>query len=92
VATLYAPRCVAGEGGHFSTFVDSKTDSVAPAPGTFLASPFLPFTDVSQQAIANSHAQFSEMTQAGPEASIHFAAYTPPVLFAQATGPTAPCP
>jgi hypothetical protein len=42
IATLYAARCVAGEGGHFSTFVDSKSDSVAPTPGTFLASPFLP--------------------------------------------------
>lgn len=41
VATLYAARCVAGEGGHFSTFVDSKSDSVAPTPGTFLASPLM---------------------------------------------------
>jgi large exoprotein involved in heme utilization and adhesion len=92
VATLYASRCVAGEGGHFSTFVDSKSDSVAPTPGTFLASPFLPVTGVSQQAMAHSQALSSESTLAGPEASIHFAAYTPPVLFAQAAGQTDSCP
>ncbi|HBP90459.1 MAG TPA: hypothetical protein DD706_22545 [Nitrospiraceae bacterium] len=93
VATLYAARCVAGEGGHFSTFVDSKSDSVAPTPGTFLASPFLPVTDLSQQAMAhNKQAYASEVTLSGPEAAIRLAAYTPPVLFAQATGQSAPCP
>ena len=93
VATLYAARCVAGEGGHFSTFVDSKTDSVAPPPGTFLASPFLPVTDASQHAMGpNKPALTSEMSLSGHEASIHLAAYTPPVLFAQATGQPVPCP
>jgi filamentous hemagglutinin family protein len=93
VATLYAARCVAGEGGHFSTFVDSKSDSVAPTPGTFLASPFLPVTDVSQKAMAhNKQAYSSEVTLSGPEAAIRLAAYTPPVLFAQATGQPVPCP
>ena len=92
VATLYAARCVAGEGGHFSTFVDSKADSVAPTPGTFLASPFLPVTDVSQQKTGLRQTPSLEVTLSGSEASIRLAAYTPPVLFAQATGQTAPCP
>ena len=92
VATLYAARCVAGEGGHFSTFVDSKTDSVAPTPGTFLASPFLPLSSVSQNSMMQGQAQSSEVTLSGPEAAIRLAAYTPPLLFAQATGHTASCP
>ena len=92
VATLYAARCVAGEGGHFSTFVDSKSDSVAPTPGTFLASPFLPVTDVSQPKTGHSQTPSSEMTLSGHEGAIHLAAYTPPVLFAQATGQPVPCP
>ncbi|WNM60745.1 two-partner secretion domain-containing protein [Candidatus Nitrospira neomarina] len=93
VATLYASSCVAGEGGHFSTFVDSKSDSVAPTPGTFLASPVLPITDPSQHAMGpNKQAVTSEMNLSGHEAAIHLAAYTPPVLFAQASGQPVPCP
>ncbi len=41
VVALYSARCAAGEGGHFSTFVDSKADSLSPTPGQFLASPLL---------------------------------------------------
>ncbi|MCW5784456.1 MAG: hypothetical protein KIT39_14185 [Nitrospirales bacterium] len=92
VATLYAARCVAGEGGHFSTFVDSKSDSVAPTPGTFLASPFIPVTDASQHGMGNKPALATEVSLSGHEAAMHLAAYTPPVLFAQATGPPVPCP
>lgn len=39
VSTLYSARCAAGQGGHFSTFVDSRTDSLSPRPSVFLASP-----------------------------------------------------
>lgn len=92
VATLYAARCVAGEGGHFSTFVDSKTDSVAPTPGTFLASPFLPVTDVSQQKTRHNQTPSSEVTLSSHEAAIRLAAYTPPVLFSQGYGSTSVCP
>ena len=41
VSALYNARCAAGQDGHFSTFVDSKADSLSPTPGTFLASPLL---------------------------------------------------
>ncbi|WNM64192.1 filamentous hemagglutinin N-terminal domain-containing protein [Candidatus Nitrospira neomarina] len=93
VATLYASRCVAGEGGHFSTFVDSKSDSVAPTPGTFLASPVLPVTDASQHAMGHDNrTPTSEVSLSGHEAPIHLTAYTPPVLFAQATSQPVPCP
>ena len=51
VATLYGARCAAGAGGHFSTFVDSKTDSLSPTPGMFLASPLL---SPSAQTVASA--------------------------------------
>ncbi|HNP28677.1 MAG TPA: hypothetical protein PKK23_06510 [Nitrospirales bacterium] len=35
VTALYGSRCVAGAEGNFSTFVDSKTDTLPPTPGVF---------------------------------------------------------
>ncbi len=54
VATLYAARCVAGKGGHFSTFVDSKSDSLTPAPGTYLSSPLPPVMNPAAQTASDS--------------------------------------
>lgn len=90
VATLYASRCVAGEGGHFSTFVDSKSDSVMPTPGTFLASPFPPQVSSSPAgALAGTLAGVSGKDQTPP---IQMAVYSPPVLFAQSDGMASFCP
>ena len=92
VATLYAARCVAGEGGHFSTFVDSKSDSVAPTPGTFLASPFLPQVS-SSSAGALGHADTpAGIAGTGHAASIQVAAYATPVLFQHGDGMLSACP
>ena len=54
VATLYSARCAAGAGGNFSTFVNSKTDSLPPIPGTFLTSPLL---GPSAQTVPDSSTQ-----------------------------------
>ena len=51
VTALYSARCAAGQGGHFSTFVDSKADSLSPRPSVFLASP-LPKPSV-QKSVAD---------------------------------------
>ncbi len=51
VTALYGVRCAAGQGGNFSTFVDSKAESLSPSPGTFLSSPLLP---PSIQAMPNT--------------------------------------
>ncbi|WP_447963427.1 two-partner secretion domain-containing protein [Nitrospira sp. Ecomares 2.1] len=92
VATLYASRCVAGEGGHFSTFVDSKTDSVAPTPGTFLASPFLPQMS-SSPAGELGHADTPSGVSGNDQTSpIRLAAYFPPMLFARGDGMVSICP
>ncbi|HBP90458.1 MAG TPA: hypothetical protein DD706_22540 [Nitrospiraceae bacterium] len=92
VATLYAARCVAGEGGHFSTFVDSKTDSVAPTPGTFLASPFLPQV-ISSPAGELGHADTPSGVSGNDQTSpIRLAAYFPPMLFARGDGMVSICP
>jgi len=53
VTALYGARCAAGQGGNFSTFVDSKSDSLSPAPGRYLASPLL-LPPVSAQALAKA--------------------------------------
>ncbi len=92
VSTLYASPCVAGEGGHFSTFVDSKSDSVAPTPGTFLASPFLPQVSSSPAGgLSHPDSPFgvSGKDQAPP---LQMAAYSPPVLFGQGDGNNSACP
>jgi large exoprotein involved in heme utilization and adhesion len=92
VATLYAARCVAGEGGHFSTFVDSKSDSVAPTPGTFLASPFLPGSNLSQARALDDAVTASKVSETGHAAPLQVAAYSPPVLFGQADEMLTACP
>lgn len=38
---MYGTRCVAGAGGHFNTFVDSKADSPVSPRETFLVSPLM---------------------------------------------------
>jgi filamentous hemagglutinin family protein len=92
VATLYAARCVAGEGGHFSTFVDSKSDSVAPTPGTFLASPFLPQVSSSPAGALGHAGTPSRVSGNDQTPPIQLAAYSPPVLFAQGDGMASACP
>ncbi len=92
VATLYAARCVAGEGGHFSTFVDSKSDSVAPTPGTFLASPFLPQVSSSPAGASGHPGTPSGVSGKYRTPPLQMAAYSPSVLLAQATGQTDSCP
>jgi filamentous hemagglutinin family protein len=92
VATLYAARCVAGEGGHFSTFVDSKSDSVAPTPGTFLASPFLPQGSSSSAGASGDAGTRSVDSGQDSTPSIQLAAYSPPVLFQHGDGMLSACP
>jgi len=91
VTTLYGARCVAGAGGHFSTFVDSKADSLAPTPGTFLASPFLPLSNASN-AVALSYADKHGVSKTRHGAPLQVAAYSPPVLFGQSDGMLTACP
>jgi filamentous hemagglutinin family protein len=89
VTTLYGTKCVA-EQGRFSSFVNTKADTIAPTPGTLLASPLLPFA--SHSGALNSfdlHVGSNNRAQAVP---IRGAAYSPPVLFSQATGQRATCP
>ena len=92
VATLYAARCVAGEGGHFSTFVDSKADSVAPTPGTFLASPFLPQVSSSPAGVLGHAGTPTGIAGTGHAAPIQVAAYATPVLFQHGDGMLSACP
>ncbi|MGP0593213.1 two-partner secretion domain-containing protein [Nitrospira sp. T9] len=92
VATLYASRCVAGEGGHFSTFVDSKSDSVAPTPGTFLASPFLPQVSSSPAGGLGHADPPAGIAETGHAASIQVAIYSTPVLFQHGNGMFSACP
>ncbi len=80
---------MAGKDGHFSSFVNSKADSIAPTPGTMLASPLLPLA--SNPVVLNPID-----TQRGPNdptqsAPLQVAAYSPPVLFGQTTGQIATC-
>ncbi|HNP96979.1 MAG TPA: hypothetical protein PKJ63_15170, partial [Cyclobacteriaceae bacterium] len=88
VTTLYGTKCVA-EKGRFSSFVDTKADTIAPTPGRLLASPLLPFA--SNSGVLNPiglHVGSNNQTQAVP---IHVAAYSLPVLFGQTTGQRAAC-
>ncbi len=55
VTALYNARCAAGQDGHFSTFVDSKTDSLSPIPGWFLPSP-LPRPSPQANSVADASA------------------------------------
>jgi large exoprotein involved in heme utilization and adhesion len=93
VTALYGSRCVAGAGGHFSTFVDSKADSLAPTPGTFLASPFLPslkFIQVGDIERCNN----VEKAFRNKSMLLHLqvATYSPPVLFGHGEGMLSVCP
>jgi hypothetical protein len=87
VTSLYGSKCVAGAGGHFSTFVDSKADSLAPTPGTFLASPFLPLSNSSKSgALGDAGAPSDHATP------LQVAAYSPPVLFGHGNEMLTACP
>ncbi len=92
VTPLYGSRCVAGAGGNFSTFVDSKADSLAPRPGTFLASPFLPLSHGPQAGAVGKAGRFSEVSGSGHAAPLQLASYVPPVLYAQADETNSACP
>ena len=81
VATLYGARCAAGQGGNFSTFVDSKTDSLAPTPGKFLPSPLLP---PSTQAVAGS--------PASPQSPVVLTASIAPLVMGHTGQPMTACP
>jgi hypothetical protein len=83
VTALYGARCAAGSGGHFSTFVDSKADSLSPAPGAFLASPLL-----NLSAPAPSVAEGS----AGQKAPVILTASIAPLVLGHAGDPATACP
>ncbi len=80
VTALYSARCAAGQGGNFSTFVNSKTDSFSPSPGTFLSSPLL---SPSIQAVPNS--------SSGPQGSAMLTASVVPLVLGQSDSAMA-CP
>nr|MBA3968070.1 hypothetical protein [Nitrospirales bacterium] len=92
VTALYGSRCVAEAGGNFSTFVDSKAGSLAPSPGTFLASPFLPLSNPPHAGTVGKAGTFSEITEKEQAMLPHLASYAPPLLFAQADGMSSACP
>lgn len=88
VTTLYGSKCMA-EKGRFSSFVDTKADTIAPTPGTMLASPLLPFA--SHSGVLNPidlHVGSNNQSQTVP---FNVATYAPPVLFSQTTGQRATC-
>ncbi len=90
VTALYGSNCVAGAGGHFSTFVDSKAGSLAPSPGTFLASPFLPLSN-PPHTVGNA-GTFLEASEKEQATLLQLASYAPPVLFAKADRMASACP
>jgi large exoprotein involved in heme utilization and adhesion len=92
VTALYGSRCVAGAGGHFSTFVDSKADSLAPTPGTFLASPFLPLSPSSRAGALGHAGMPAGVSGVSHTAPLQVASYSPPVLFGQSDGMLSVCP
>ena len=81
VTALYSARCAAGQSGHFSTFVDSKADSLSPTPGRLLASPLL---SQAVQAVAN--------TSNGLQNSVVLTASIAPMLLGQTDVPATACP
>jgi len=83
VAELYGARCAAGQGGHFSTFVDSKTDSLSPTPGSFLASPLL-FSSAQAPAVAD--------TSAGRRNPVMLTALVSSLVLGHAGDPMTGCP
>ena len=83
VTALYGARCAAGPGGHFSTFVDSKADSLAPGPGTFLASPIvLPLASTPQVA----------QLPVSDRPPVMLTASLAPLVFGQSSLPNTACP
>ncbi len=83
VTTLYGARCTAGQGGNFSTFVNSKAESLSSAPGTFLSSPLLaPSVQASPTTNASNTHQDSVMLTAS------FA----PLVLGQSSESTSVCP
>lgn len=83
VTALYGARCAAGSGGHFSTFVDSKADSLSPMPGAFLASPLL-------NLAAQAHAVAER--SAGQKSPVILTASIAPLVLGHAGNPTTACP
>ena len=83
VATLYGARCAAGAGGNFSTFVDSKIDSLSPTPGSFLASPLL-----TPSAQTNAMADSSSISPS----PVVLTASIAPLLLGSAGEPMTACP
>ena len=92
VTALYGAKCVARAGGHLSTFVDSRADSLSPTPGTFLASPFLPQVSSSPAGVLGHAGTPSGVTGTGHAAPIQLASYVPPVLFQHGDGVLSACP
>ncbi len=83
VTGLYGARCAAGQGGNFSTFVDSKVDSFSPTPGRFLASPLL--SPAADQA--NTVA-----TSVGPQSPVMLTTSIAPLVLGYAGQPQIACP
>ena len=81
VTALYAARCAAGQSGHFSTFVDSKTDSLTPTPGRFLSSPLLLS---SAEPVSN--------TSSSTKSPVMLTASIVPLVLGQAGEPRTACP
>ncbi len=92
VTALYGSRCVAGDGGNFSTFVDSKAGSLAPSHGTFLASPSLPLSNPPHAGTVENAGTLSKVSEKEHATLLQLASYAPPVLFAKADGMSSACP
>ena len=82
VTSLYGARCAAGQGGHFSTFVNSKADSLSPIPGAFLASPLL-----SPSAQAQT-----DISAGPPQNPVVLTASIAPLVLGHASESTTACP
>ncbi len=83
VTALYGARCAAGRGGHFSTFVDSKIDSLSPTPGEFLASPLLVSSAQAHNIADSSNTERSPFV---------LTASLAPLMLSKAGEPTTTCP
>ncbi len=83
VTALYGARCASGQGGQFSTFVDSKSDSLSPAPGRFLASPLLSPLVAQANTVA---------TSVGPESHVILTASIAPLALGSADQAPTACP
>ena len=83
VTALYGARCAAGQGGHFSTFVDSKAGNLSLTPGAFLASPLL-LSSASTNSVAASSVR--------PSSPVVLTASIAPLVLGYAGEPTTACP